>query len=336
VTSEIKLIAETAWHHDGDFPFMDKLVNEILNKSKLDVLKMHVTLDFDEYMDHTHPLYDSLKTKLFSEKQWSILFSYVMNNNKELMLLYNDAKAIEFGGTFNPEYVEIHSACLNDSYLLDALKNNISATTSVVLGIGGSTLYEIENAIEKVQNENIILMFGFQNFPTRYEDVNFRKMQRIMRLFPEFNYGYADHTSCDEPNNILITTMGAALGVDYVEKHVTNVYGEERLDWNSAVSIEMFNDIAEKLYVLNNCRGDGLIKLNQGEEEYSIYGPMKKTAVLSQDVKKGKVLTMDKIQFKRTKETSDLSQLDVIKRFGSQFFSDLNTGTVLHSKHFKK
>ena len=29
---KIKLIAETAWHHDGDFAFMQKLVNEILKK----------------------------------------------------------------------------------------------------------------------------------------------------------------------------------------------------------------------------------------------------------------------------------------------------------------
>jgi N,N'-diacetyllegionaminate synthase len=179
-------------------------------------------------------------------------------------------------------------------------------------------------------------MFGFQNFPTRYENVNFKKSQRIMKLFPEFRYGYADHTSWDEPNNILITLMGASLDIDYVEKHVTNVYGEERLDWNSAISIEMFNEIAEKLDILNKCRGDGLIKLNKGEEEYSSYGPMKKAAVLQQDVKKGEVLTLDKIQFQRTKETTDLSQLEVIKRFGHHIVKDLNAGTVLFSKHLQK
>ena len=45
---KIKLIAETAWHHDGDFVFMERLVANILEKSKLDILKMHITLDFDE------------------------------------------------------------------------------------------------------------------------------------------------------------------------------------------------------------------------------------------------------------------------------------------------
>ena len=28
--AKIKLIAETAWHHDGDFAFMQKLVDELM------------------------------------------------------------------------------------------------------------------------------------------------------------------------------------------------------------------------------------------------------------------------------------------------------------------
>ena len=333
---KIKLIAETAWHHDGDFAFMERLVNEILNESKLDVLKMHLTLDFDEYIHPSHSIYDGFKTKLFSKKQWSTLFSDVHKSKKELMLLYNDTKAIEFGEKFDPQYVEIHSACLNDIYLLDTLKNNISSNTRIVFGIGGSTLYEIENAINRIQHENLILMFGFQNFPTRYEDINFKKMQRIMNLFPEFSFGYADHTAWDEPNNILITIMGVALGVDYVEKHVTNVYGEKRVDWNSAVSIEMFNEISKKLKILNKCRGNGLIKLNEGEEKYSLYGPMKKAAVLKVAVKKGDILANDKIEFKRTGETTDLSQIEVINRFGYVILEDLRVGDLLFSRHLKK
>ena len=73
-----------------------------------------------------------------------------------------------------------------------------------------------------------------------------------MNLFPEFSFGYADHTAWNEPNNILITLMGAALGMDFIEKHVTNVYGKKRVDWESTVSIDMFNEIADKLEILSN------------------------------------------------------------------------------------
>ena len=74
---KIKLIAETAWHHDGEFSFMEHLLDTILNQSKADVVKMHVTLDFDEYMDSSHSIYNDLKGKLFSLKP---CFIFTMNH----------------------------------------------------------------------------------------------------------------------------------------------------------------------------------------------------------------------------------------------------------------
>jgi len=296
---------------------------------------MHMTLDFDEYMHPTHQIYDEFKQKSFSKKQWSSLIKRIQQNNKEIMILFNDTKAVEYGMRFMPEYVEVHATCLNDPYLLDSLKSNININTFVVFGIGGNSLYEIENALKRIEHQNVVLMFGFQNYPTRYKDINFKKMQKIMNLFPEFSYGYADHTAWDEPNNILITIMGASLGMNYIEKHVTNIYGDERVDWNSAVSIDMFNEIADKLGILNNCRGDGLLKLNDGEEKYSLCGPMKKTAVLKVDVRRGDVLSMDKIRFLRTGETTDFSQLDAIKSVGCEINKDLRAGSILFRNHLR-
>ena len=44
-----KLIAETAWHHEGDYDFMKNLVTSICKLSKADIVKFHITLDLDEY-----------------------------------------------------------------------------------------------------------------------------------------------------------------------------------------------------------------------------------------------------------------------------------------------
>ena len=65
---KIKLIAETAWHHDGDYDFMKKLVNDILKNSKTDILKMHITLNYDEYSHISLSAGSTFKKKLFSPK----------------------------------------------------------------------------------------------------------------------------------------------------------------------------------------------------------------------------------------------------------------------------
>ena len=332
----MKLIAETAWHHQGEFGFMQQIVNTINKKAKADILKLHLTLDLDEYMASDHPLYEDAKKWIFSKVQWEEIIELIASGDKELMLLLNDTQAVEFGMPFNPTHVEIHSVCLNDINLLDALKQHLARETKVVLGVGGSSLYEIENAINILQHLNIVLMFGFQNFPTKYEDINFTKMRRIMKLYPEYQFGYADHTAWDEPNNILITLLGAALGMDYIEKHVTIAYGEERIDWSAAVSIDMFNEIKEKIDLIEACNSDGLLRFNKGEQDYSIFGPMKKAAVLTKDLKAGQKLERDMLAFKRTGQISDLSQVETLQSIGKEITKDIKTGQVLMRDYLTK
>ena len=332
----MKLIAETAWHHEGDFDFMQNLITNISINSRTDIIKMHITLNFDEYMQKDHDSYRSLKSKLFNKFQWRKLIDIARDNKKEIMLLLNDKEAINFGISLDPEYIEIHSVCLNDIFLLKELKKKISTKTKIVLGIGGSNILEIKEAINYLDTKNIILMFGFQNYPTIYEDVNLLKIKRVMRMFKNFEFGYADHTSWDNENNELITVIGASSGVSYVEKHVTTNYGEERIDWSSAISIEMFNKLKDKLDILIKLNGNGLLTMNDAEKKYSTYGPMKKAAVLKKNLSNGSKLKLDDIKFIRTGEISDMSQLDIIKLIGNRINDDLEKDTVLKFDHFNK
>ena len=313
---------------------MKNLVSEIATKTNADIIKMHITLDMEEYMHPEHDAYKLLKPMLFKKDQWKELIKIARDNNKEIMLLLNDTKAIEFGLSFNPDYVEIHSVCLNDFFMLTKLKQDVSEKTKIILGVGGTSVDEIKHAINILNNSNIILMFGFQNYPTVYEDVNLNKIRSLMKLFSNFEYGYADHTAWDSEHNELITLLGAASGMKYVEKHVTTKYGEKRIDWPAAISISMFNDLYKKINILNKLNGSGSLDMNKGESSYSIFGPMKKAAVFKKDIVRGSILSMDMIKFLRTKEVSDMSQLDVSKSIGKKIIKEVKKGTLLINKYF--
>ena len=329
----MKLIAETAWHHEGDYEFMRSLVTEISTKTETDIVKLHITLNFDEYMDSSHDAYSLLKPWLFSKGQWSELITIIRQHGKQIMLLLNDSEAIKFGLSLNPEYVEIHSVCLNDVFMLDELKRGLHQSTKIVFGVGGTRIDEIDHAINYLGHSNVLLMFGFQNYPTVYEDVNLNKIRKIMKLFDNFEYGYADHTAWDSEHNELVTLLGAASGMSYIEKHVTTCYGEERVDWPAAISIDMFNNLHKKVKVLDGLNGDGMLSMNKGELSYSVFGPMKKAAVLKTDVLKGDSLTLDMIKFARTKNISDMSQVDVVKSIGNRINKNIENGTVLMNKY---
>ena len=166
--------------------------------------------------------------------------------------------------------IEIHSVCLNDIHLIDAINDTFDKNIEVFIGIGGSTIDEVKNAISLLKTDSIVLMHGFQNYPTQYKDINFNKVRKIKDILSNFKHGYADHTGWNEPQNQFITLIGGTLGMKFIEKHVTNVYGIERCDWNSAISIDMFNDLIANWKLIEQCFGDGKLELNDAEKKISL------------------------------------------------------------------
>ncbi len=331
----MKLIAETAWHHDGDFNFLKSLVSSIANKTKADFIKFHLTLDIDEYMHKDHTAYQWAKERVISKKQWDEIFKITVDSGKKLMLLFNDTKSVDFGMSYNPDLVEIHSVCLSDIHLLKYLGQILKGkSTEIVLGVGGTDLYEIENAIEILNHNKVTLMHGFQNYPTSYENINFSKISKIMRLYPRFKHGYADHTFWNNENNVLITLLGAGLGMNYIEKHVTTLPGHERTDWQSAVSIKTFSKIYDKLQILKLSMGNGLLDMNDGEKSYSKYGLMKKAPILINNKNSGQTLKLRDVSFKRTSQSSDMSLLELISKIGNSFLKNKKKGDALNKSDF--
>ncbi len=330
-----QLIAETAWHHEGDIGFMRDLVGKLCEGSQADVIKMHITLDLDSYMTQDHEAYNTLKKWMLREEEWCELVAAVEKSNKKLMLLLNDNRAIEFASKFKPDFVELHSVCLNVPRLQECLLKNIDPITPIMIGVGGCTLEEIDSAISVFRDRQTILMFGFQNYPTKYEDVNLRKIRKIQSLYSENKFGYADHTAWDEPNNELINLLVASNGMDFVEKHVTTEYGVERCDYSAAVSISMLNQLADKLKILDGLKGNGEIGLHEGERIYSQYGPMKMAAIAKKSISVGSILGEGDIEFIRTASVTKMSQTDIVRGIGKTVKKIINKGQILDWSHFE-
>ena len=330
----INLIAETAWHHEGDFSFMKNLIERICIESDVQLVKMHITLDIDEYMHPDHEAYGALKSWLFTDKQWTELINIVRHHKKGLMLLLNDTKAVQFSAQFAPEIVELHSVCLNIPNLQEAVNSYMPRDTKIAIGVGGSTVEEIDKAVQAFDERNVVLMFGFQNYPTKYKDVNLIKINKIQNMYPDKEFGYADHTAWDEENNELVTLLVSANNMKYIEKHVTTCYGQQRCDYSAAVSIDQINALSEKVKVLSSIFGDGSLSLNQAEQNYSIYGPMKMAAVAKFPLKKGERFSVKGVRFCRTSDITNMSQIDILESEGLELVKDVSPGQVVNWDHF--
>jgi sialic acid synthase SpsE len=323
------LIAETAYNHEGDIDYLYRMTDEIA-EMKMDAIKYHLMLDAESYMQKNHPLIEDDKKWLFSELQWTDLLTHAQKQNLDIVALCDDVESLEF---INQDFkdifaVEIHATGLNDYFLLNEAAN---FQGMVILGVGGSTMEEIEyaiNLLNKKSKNEILLMYGFQSYPTKYEDVNLLKIKKLEAVFG-LPVGYADHTAYNDPNNEFISVMATTMGINILEKHFTPDYGVERIDFHSAVGKTQMLKIKELMNIACAIYGDGNIGMSEAELNYGNTGPMKKAIVAKKEIKAGEKLTLENLWFKRTIEQTPIKQYSFPQLLGLKAINDIAEDEII-------
>lgn len=303
---------------------------------ELSAVKFHLLLNPASYMQKKHPLMHEIERWTFSEKQWDDIIDYSNEKRLDVIALCNDVESLKHISKdgLDISAVEIHSSGLNDFFLL---KEAINFSRTVILGVGGSTLEEIEyacNLLKKNGKDDILLMYGFQCYPTSYMDINLAKMMKIKELF-ELPVGYADHTAYDDPNNEIISCMAAMMGINVLEKHYTPDFGKERIDFHSAVGKTQMLKIKELMSLALMVRGDGSLGMSEPELKYGNTGPIKKAIVAKRSIKKGEKLSLDNLWFKRTEEESSLKQNMFLQLVGLEAVRDIESDEVIDFSKIK-
>jgi sialic acid synthase SpsE len=327
------IIAETAYNHQGDIEYLIRMIDEI-SELKLNSVKFHLLLNLESYMKKSHPLFNEIKKWIFNEEQWDNILEHSVKKGLDVIALCDDVESIKYliRNKKPVSAIELHAVALNDYFLLDAASK---FDGQIILGIGGSSIDEINYAVEflkRKKKQDIILMYGFQSYPTNYADINFSKMIKIRDLF-QLPVGYADHTGFDDPNNELISVAAAMMGFRILEKHYTLDYGIERIDYHAAVGKKKLEKIRDLMKVALAIYGSGDITMSEPERAYGNIGPMKKAIVAKKDIKKGEELTLDNLWFKRVAEESTIKQNQFLQLIGLKAKEDIKADeTVDFSK----
>ena len=186
-------------------------------------LSSYASKDFSE-----GDVYDKF---IWSKDQYGIVIDMIKEGGKDVVVLANDIESLDYLiARGDIDAIELHQVSLYDVCMLNRLKDYSGV---VVLGVGGTEIDEIARAIELInikKEKDVLLIYGFQSFPSQPEDINLNKMNKIKRLFG-CEVGYADHTSHDHPYNAFVSTLGYAMGNRVVEKHYTPDPGVKRIDY---------------------------------------------------------------------------------------------------------
>ncbi|QCK15923.1 N-acetylneuraminate synthase family protein [Mangrovivirga cuniculi] len=312
------LIGETAFHHQGDVNYLFKLIDEGI-KAGVDTLKFHLLFDLDDYFIKDHEAYEVLDNMIIPENDWNEIHSYCLKKGINPIYLCNDVKAIRWVNKKDKNSVlgiEIHATGINDIFLLEEASK---FTSSVFLGTGGSTFDEIEFAISYLKNkgkQNIILMHGFQSYPTNYKDAILSKLSVLRDLY-KLPVGYADHTDPKDEYNSFISTMGVASGFNILEKHFTLDTSKKRIDSQAAVSLDQLKQIRNLMNVAYEAFSfDRRLDMSDSEKAYGDVGPMKKALVVAKDLEEGHEIQITDLAYKRTNNSVPVKQNEIFSFLG--------------------
>ncbi|MCK5564037.1 MAG: N-acetylneuraminate synthase family protein [Planctomycetes bacterium] len=323
------IIGETAYNHEGDIDYLYRMIDEIAEVG-LNAVKFHLLLNPESYMQKTHPAIPEIKKWIFDENQWDAIIDHSNKKGLDVIALCDDVESLEYinKSKLDVYAVELHATGLNDYFLLEAA---VEFGETIILGVGGSTIGEIEYAIEFLktrQKDDIVLIYGFQDYPTDYAKINLSKMLKIAALF-DLPVGYADHTAFNDPNNEVVSVMAAMMGFNILEKHYTPDFGAKRIDHHAAVGKEQMIKIKGLMELALTVHGSGGMKMSKAELEYGNTGPMKKAIVARKDIKKGQKLSPDDLWFKRTEQQSPIRQSQFLQLIGLEVIRDIDEDEII-------
>lgn len=322
------IIAETAYNHEGDITYLYGMIDELADL-QVSAVKFHLLLNLESYMEKTHPLFSQLKTWLFSKQQWTDIIEYTQQKHLDIVALCDDIDSIKFlNKKKNIRALEIHATSINDYFML-----NEAAEFSgrIILGVGGSTHEEVSHAVDILKakkKRDILLIYGFQSYPTKYADINLSKMTQLRELF-NLPVGYADHTGFNDPYNEVLSVAAAMMGFEVLEKHYTLNPGKKRIDYEAAVGKEQLAKIKDLMEIALLAHGHTTVAMSKAERQYGGVGPMKKAIVAKKSIAKGDKLSLENLWFKRTEVKSKIPQYDFLKLIGHEAKEDIKKDEVI-------
>ena len=224
------------------------------------------------------------------------------------------------------EFMDIYKISSSDLTNIPFIKYIASKNKPILLSTGASTLKEIKNAVEAIEEvsySNIAIMHCVLSYPTADEDANLLMIKDLAEHFPDYEIGYSDHTKPDE--NMFILTTAYNYGATIIEKHFTldkTLKGNDHYHAMDAQDVIKFKENVNFISKINGRKNkQPLICESSARKE------ARRSIVASRNIKKGELISMDNITFKRP--GTGISPAETDQVIGKQAIEDIQEDTLI-------
>ncbi|KKU13871.1 MAG: NeuB family protein [Candidatus Magasanikbacteria bacterium GW2011_GWC2_45_8] len=309
-TNRTTIVCEMSQTYEGSYDIASALVKAAVD-AKADAIKFQVFLA-DELATKDYQHYDLFKRLELTPDQWG---SLILQAHEGGILALADVFGVESAKILLERGIDgfkIHATDVKNTPLLEFLAKT---GRPLLLSVGGSHLEEIKRAVETLQSceaKDIILMHGFQSYPTLVEDTFLNKMSLWAHTL-NLPVGFADHIAGDHHLRYELCGVAIGKGACLVEKHITSDRLLKMEDYESALNPAEFKEFVEHIRGLDRALGPEALNLSPTEEKYR--KGTKKHIVAGRDLPSGSTIREIDIAMKRTAEEYDfIDREDVVDK----------------------
>lgn len=331
------MIAEAGVNHEGSMDTAKRLIEEA-KEGGAHAIKFQ-TYKAETIASKDSPAYWDL-TKEPTESQFKLFQKHDKFWKNEYIKLkeHCDKMEIEFMSTpfdvesakFLNELMPVFKVSSSDITNKPFIEFMCDFKKPILLSTGASYLYEIEEAVEWIENKNIpvALLHCVLRYPTDDKDAHLGMIRGLKKKFPDHIVGYSDHTL---PKDMKVLEMATLLGSVIIEKHFTHdktLQGNDHYHAMDMHDLKVFNKNLEKtLTMLGNEKVSALAN------EQDSRANARRSLVARRDIPKGKVLEYSDLTWKRP--ASGISPRSIDEVIGKIALKDISSDDVLKWEFFK-
>ena len=165
-----------------------------------------------------------------------------------------------------------------------------------------SNIGEISKSIKilknKIKKKDIYILQCTSAYPAPFRDLNLKTIQLLKKKF-NLKTGFSDHSM-----GIEASIAAVSIGAEMIEKHFTMNNGDKGPDHKASLDPKEFNKMV--IAIRNIEQSLGSIKAVTPSEKKN-YNLIRKKIVAKTKIKKGDLLSIDKISIKRTNNINGIS-----------------------------
>ena len=310
----IQIIAELAQGFEGNVEQARLLMKAAANAGASAAKYQMVYADELATPDYEH--YHLFKSLEMPIDAWQDLVHLALDLGIELQLDIFGIQSLHFSEQIGVKTIKLHGTDIANIGLLHEVSK--SSIEKVLLGAGGAYLAELDRALEILSNKQVIVLLGFQGYPTLTPDNQISRVALLVNRFKSSSQdvvvGFADHAEQNSPLSYALAAAAIGAGATTLEKHLTLGRVMKLEDHESALNPDEFLEFTQTIQGCYSAMGiSSLVEdfgMSIGEQEYR--KKIRRHVVASRNLEIGTVIGPNDLVLKRTSADKPVTDISTI------------------------